>query len=72
MFTKKFLIDSAERIIVTMAQVAAAGIGVGQIPAFDIDWRYVGGVTLTAGILSALKCLYARNAGDPEKASLVQ
>lgn len=73
MFSKKFLVDTAERVISTMAETAAGIIGVDAVvSAFAINWKYVGGMVLGSGLLTFCKALYARNHGDPEKASLVQ
>lgn len=72
MFTKRFWLDLTERAVMTAAQSAAAVWGVDTISAFEANWKYIGGVALSAALLSVLKSLYARNGGDPEKASLVQ
>ena len=72
MFTKKFWIDTVERVLSTAAQAAVAAWGLDQMSAFDADWKYIGGLALSAGFLALLKALYARTNGDPEKASLVQ
>lgn len=71
-FTKKFLVDTAERVIMTMAEAAAGAFGVNQVSALDMDWRHIGAIAASAGILALLKALYARNRGNPENASLVQ
>lgn len=72
MFSKKFLIDTAERVIMTMAETAAGAVGVDMVSALDLDWQHIGGISLTAGLLAFLKALYARNTGNPEDASLVR
>lgn len=73
MFTKKFLIDTAERVIMTMAEAAVGILGVDlAVNAFHIDWHYVAGMSLGAGVVTFLKALYARKVGDKENASLVQ
>lgn len=51
------------RSLKTIAQTAVGMIAVGTIPAMnEINWLYVGSVSLTAGILSLLTSL----AGIPE------
>lgn len=73
MYSKKFWLNTLERVVTTMAQVAAGGFGVSQIPvpAFEVDWRYTAGVTMSAGILSFLKCLGSRKVGNPEDGSVL-
>lgn len=66
MFTKKFLINTAERVLMTMAQTAAAVYGVDQVSAFEADWKYLAGVTLSAGFICLLKCLGSRKVGNPD------
>lgn len=72
MFTAKFRNDAIERALSTAAQTAVAVVGMDQISALQVDWKYVGGVALTAGILSLLKSVAARRTGDSDSASLVQ
>lgn len=72
MFTKMYLKDLAERAISTAAEAAIAAWGIGQISAFDADWKFIGGMALSAGFLSVAKSLYARNHGLKENASLVK
>lgn len=72
MFTMKFWVDTAERVLSTAAQAAVAAWGLDQVSAFEANWKYIGGLALSAGFLAFLKALYARNNGDPEKASLFQ
>ena len=60
---KKWLHAAAIRAIKTVAQSAVSIIGVGTIMSVtEIDWLYVCGVALTAGILSMLTSI----AGLPE------
>ena len=72
MFTKKFLEDTAERVLITMAEAFIAVWGVDRVSALEADWYHITGIVLGAGALSLAKCLYARRRGDSEKASLVQ
>lgn len=72
MFTKKFLVDTAERVVFTMAEAALAVLTVDQLSAFDIDWKYLGGISLGAGFYTFLKALAARKRGDSQSASMVQ
>ena len=71
MFTKKFLLNTAERVVMTAAQAAAGALGTTALIQ-GVDWRVVGGTAATAALLSFLKCLYARNVGDKDSASLVE
>jgi r1t holin len=70
MWTKKFWLDTAERVISTAAQSAAASIGTTALIQ-GVDWRVVGGTTAVAALLSLLKALYASRKGDGTSASLV-
>ena len=72
MFSKKFWLDTCERAIATGAEAALAAIGVDAVSAVTLNWEHIGGMALTATLLSVLKSLYARRHGDPEKASLIQ
>lgn len=70
--TRQFLVNTAERVIMTMVQAAIAVIGMDQVSAFDINWKYLGGIVAGAGLLSLLKCFASRLKGDPETASMVR
>jgi hypothetical protein len=71
MFTKKFWMDTVERVVSTTAQAAAGAIGTTAVIQ-GVDWRVVGGTAATAALLSLLKALYASRRGDPNSASLVE
>lgn len=71
MWTKKFWMDTAERVISTAAQAAAGAIGATALVQ-AVDWRVVGGTAATAALLSFCKALYASRRGDPTSASLVE
>lgn len=71
MFTKKFLVNTAERVIMTMAQTAGAVFSVDYATAFEADWKYLAGITLSAGFLCLCKCLGSRRAGDPDSGSII-
>jgi len=68
-FTAAYWRDLAERVLGTMAAAA-----IPSIPAslFGADWRVLLGLTLSAGLVTLLKCLAARAVNTPETASLVQ
>lgn len=57
----KWMKAAAVRAVKTICQTAVAMIAVGT-PVFDIDWKMVAAVSLTAGICSVLTSL----AGLPE------
>lgn len=71
MFTKKFWINTAERVLMTMAQTAGAVYSVDYATAFEADWKYLGGITLSAGFLCLCKCVGSRRTGDPDDGSIV-
>ncbi len=72
MFTKKFLIDTAERVLFTMAEAAAGVFSVDKISAFDIDWKYLAGISLAAGFYTLVKAVIAQRSGDPDTAGFVK
>lgn len=63
-FTRKFLLDLAERVFWTAVQAVVALLLV-VVAEWDYEWVPV----LTAG-LSVLKGVVARHTGDPESAAL--
>ena len=68
MFTKRWLIDAAERVIVTALQAFAALLI--AAPIIDMSTLKAAGVAAIAAGLSALKAIVAKGFGDPESASL--
>jgi hypothetical protein len=60
-YTKKWLAAAAVRAVRTVAQTAAAAIGVSALMS-EVDWLALGSTSLLAGILSLLTSL----AGLPE------
>lgn len=57
-FDKKFWLRALDRVIKTMAQTMLATITVAQVTSvFDLDWRYVIGTVLFAGLLSLLTAI---------------
>ena len=72
MFTKKFWIDTAERVIVTMAQAAIVLLGLDNFTTdLSIDFGTLGIGVLSAGVLCVLKCLIASRVGSPNTAALL-
>lgn len=65
-YNRKFWINTAERVFMTMGQTAAAVYGVDQVSAFEADWKYLGGIVLSAGILCFFKCIGSRQVGNPD------
>ena len=66
MFTSAFWRATAERALRTIAQTAAALVGVDVATSvIDIDWQYVAGVSATAGVLSILTSVAAARVGEP-------
>lgn len=59
--TKEWLMAAGIRALKTFGQSAVAGITVGAV-IWDIDWKYLLGVALTAGVYSIVTSL----AGLPE------
>ena len=72
MFTKKWIEDTAERMIVTAAQCALTVIGVDQFSVWNADWRFIGGAALGGALTSFLKAVIASGTGDKENAGLFQ
>lgn len=68
MWTHEFWKDTAERVIRTAAQTAAATIGVTAVIQ-DVDWGVVGGTTATASVLALLTALAAGTKANPDNAS---
>lgn len=57
-FDKKFWIRALDRIVKTMAQTMLAVVTVSQVSnIFDLDWRYIAGTVLFAGLLSLLTAI---------------
>lgn len=72
MRTKKFWLDTAERVGVTFAQALIAGIGVDQVDIVTLDWPAILGIAATTALLSFLKSIAASRLGKPDSASLVE
>jgi len=68
MFTKRWLIDALERVVVTFAQAFLAIIV--AAPMLDMSTMKAAAVAGIAAGLSALKAIVAKGVGDPESASL--
>ena len=68
MFTKRWLIDALERIIVTALQAFLAIIV--AAPILDMATWKAGAVAAIAAGFSALKAVVAKGFGDPDSASL--
>lgn len=69
-FSRTFYKDLLERVISTAAQAALATL-VTTAAIQEVDWALVGGVTASAALASALKCVAASFKGGPDTASLV-
>lgn len=69
-FSRTFYKDLLERVISTAAQAALATL-VTTAAIQEVDWALVGGITASAALTSALKCVAASFKGDADTASLV-
>lgn len=56
---KEWIIDTAKRVIWTMAEAALGFISVAETVT-AVDWKYAGPVILTAGLVTALKCVVVK------------
>ncbi len=71
MWTKKFWLDTAERLIRTAAQAAVGAIGTTAVIQ-EVDWAVVGGTTAVATVLAFFMALAAPGVSDdPTTASFV-
>lgn len=61
MINTKWLKAAAIRAVKTIAQSAIAALGC-SLTIYEVDWKYVAGVSLLAGVLSVLTSM----AGLPE------
>lgn len=68
-FSRDFYKDMLERVVSTAAQAALATL-VTTAAIQEVDWALVGGITASAALASALKCLVASFKGDSDTASL--
>lgn len=72
MFSRKFLIDTCERVIVTMAQVALLLIGADEFSAdVDIALGTLAQMVLWGGVICLLKCIVAGQVGSGNTAALL-
>lgn len=71
MFTVKWLKDTAERAVVTFAEVLGSAFVLGT-PVFDLDIQHGLALAATAAVASLLKSVVATRVGDGENASLVK
>lgn len=65
MFTVAFWKAAAERAVKTVAQAAIAVIGVDMVSVIDLDWPYIAGVSVTAGVVSLLTSVASNGVGEP-------
>ncbi len=70
MWSKKFWKDTAERVIGTAAATAIPTFAGAN--AWDIDYRTAAGITLSASIVTLLKCLAVYTMGDKGTASVLK
>lgn len=69
-YNRRFWINTGERVLMTMGQTAAGIYGVDQVSAFEANWKYMGGVVLSAGLLCLFKCIGSRKIGNPDDGSV--
>lgn len=69
MFTRTFWKSTAERVIGTAAATAIPTFAGASV--WDIDYRTAVGITASASIVTALKCIVAATLGDKGTPSLV-
>lgn len=72
MFSKQFLIDSAERAISTFLQTLLAIVGVDALALFSMDWKAALAAAGSAAILSIVKSLAGNKVGNEGTASLTK
>lgn len=72
MVDRKFLLDAAERVVVTFIQVAIAVVVASGADWVDVNTWEAAGLAGGAAALSALKAVIARRFGDAESASFVK
>lgn len=70
--TLEFWKKAGERAVKTMAQVALTFFIVGQTVLTELDWAFVGGSVLVAGIVSILTSIGSLPFGPPDSPSLVE
>lgn len=70
---KRFVADTCERAIKTVAQVAVVTITAGPASGLlELDWAAVASVSGLAGLVSVMTSIASMKlAGDPESASLL-
>lgn len=71
-FTRTFLLDTAERALKTAAQAAAALLLNSAVGLFDIDWADAAATVGTAALVSVLTSLASSGIGSNGTASLVR
>lgn len=73
MFTPAYWRDLAERTVSSAAEAAGAVVALSTFDMLNVSaWSAVGVAAATAGLLTVLKSLAARQTGNPESASLVK
>lgn len=72
MFSKQFLIDSAERALATFLQTLLAIVGVDALALFSLDWKAALATAGSAAILSVVKSLAGNKVGNEGTASLTK
>lgn len=68
---KKYLIDLAERVIVTFAEALLGAIGA-TATFGEVHWGVAFSTAGLAALVSLLKCIAAKKTGDKNTASLVK
>lgn len=68
---KKYIIDTAERVVCTFAEALLGVIGASATFG-EVNWRLAVSTAGLAAFVSLLKCIVARTKGSENNASLVQ
>ena len=71
MWSKKFVLDTTERTIRTMAQALLGLLGSQAVAITTLDWSQMLSITLGAGIAAVLTAIVATGVGDHESASFL-
>ena len=72
MWTKKFWMDTLERVLRTMAQALIAVLGTNALGIIGLDWMQTASITATAGLLALLTSIVASQVGDKGTAQFMK
>jgi len=72
MLTKKFWIDTCERVVRTMAQSLIAILGTNALGIIGLDWVQILSITASAGLMSLLTAIVASKVGNKGTAEFIK